>query len=301
VTSKRERRARRGGTRSPAASTDTPAEAAPGPREVSATTVPPMPTSVARGLLAVTAAPITLGWTFLSLLVTWGVFVALGEPPTPPILVALMSLSPAHLLVDLPVAFGAGEGVAILMALALLGVVRAVTFGVMIELIDGWLRDGRPDPRRAIRGLPSAMSGLFTAYLIEVAAMYALLAIASQFLGQLAPLATAAALYFLAYVPVVAVVDGGSLQTIFRRGFRAARLPGTRHLTLVMVYFLVFFYAASVTPFSFATPSTPGPLVWAFALVVTLFHAGVMGALVYRWRSVRDLVPREPSPRRRPS
>jgi hypothetical protein len=175
------------------------------------------------------------------------------------------------------------------------------TFGLLILLIRGWLEEGRTDLGGAVRRLPGAMSGLFTLYLIEAALLYALLSIASSFLGQLAPLGVAAALYFLAYVPVVAVVDGGSLQTIFRRGFRAARLPGTRHLTLVMVYFLVFFYAASVNPFSFTSPATPTPLVWAFALVVTLIHAGVLGALVYRWLAVRDVVPGDPAPRRRPS
>jgi hypothetical protein len=228
------------------------------------------------------------------------VFVALGEAPTPPILAALLSLSPANLLVDLPVAFGAGEGVAILVALAVLGVVRAGTSGLLILLIRDWLEDDRPDLGRAVRRLPAAMSGLFTVYLIEVAVMYAVLSVGSQFLGQLAPLAVVAALYFLAYVPVVAAIDGGSLQAVFRRGFRAARLPGTRHLTLVMVYFLVFFYSASVSPFGFATPATPSPLVWAFALVATLIHAGSQGALVYRWLAIRDLVPGEPAPRRRP-
>ncbi len=274
-----------------------------GPRDqaVSPTTVPPFGTSLVRGLWSVTSVPGTLGWTFLSLLATWAVFVALGRAPTPPILSALMSLSPANLLIDLPAAFSAGQGVAILGALAALAVVRALTFGVLIQLIHGRLEDGRPDLRRAVRRLPAAMSGLFTVYLIEVAAMYALLSVATQFLGQLAPLAVVAALYFLVYVPVVAVLDGGSLQTMFRRGFRAARLPGTRHLTLVMVYFLVFFYAASVSPFGFATPATPSPLVWAFGLVATLLHATVLGAVVYRWLAIRDFVTGDPAPRRRPT
>lgn len=244
------------------------------------------------------AAPLTLAWTFVSLLGTWAVFVALGEAPTPSLLAVLLSVSPAHLLADLPAAFGAGDGVAILLSLAVLGLVRAVTFGLLILLIQGWLEDGQPELRGSLRRLPSALSGLFTVFLIEVAVMYALVSVATGFLGQLAPLIVVAALYFLAFVPVVAAVEGGSLQTTFRRGFRAARLPGTRHLTLVMGYFLAFFYAASVSPFGIATSATPGPLVWAFALVVTLIHAGVLGALVYRWLAVRDQVSGDPAPRR---
>jgi hypothetical protein len=253
---------------------------------------------VARGLWSVASQPLTLVWTFLSLLLTWGVFVALGQTPTPSILAVLLAVSPAHLLADLPAAFGAEGGLAVLMALAVLGLVRAMTFGPMILLMQGWLEDGRPDLRRTLRRLPAALSGLFTVFLIEVAVMYALLALATGFLGQLAPLGVAAALYFLAFVSVVAVVEGGSLQTTFRRGFRAARLPGSRHLTLVMAYFLAFFYAASVSPFGIVTPATPSPMVWAFALVVTLIHAGVLGALVYRWLVVRDQVPADAAPRR---
>lgn len=310
MTSRRQRRARRrGGSEASGGTAVAPAEApaaapaaAPArPDPVSASTVPPFPTSMGRGVASVTSSPLTLAWTFLSLLVTWGVFVVLGQAPSPPLLASLMSLSPVHLLVDLPVAFAMGDGVAILAALAGLGVVRAVTFGVLISLIRDRLEGGPPDLGRAVRRLPAAMSGLFTMYLVEVALLYAFLSLASQLLGQLAPLAVLAALYFLAYVPVISVIDGGTLQTMFRRGFRAARLPGSRHLTLVAVYFLVFFSSAAVSPFAFATPATPSPLVWAFALVITLIHAGVLGALVYRWLAIRDVVSGEPAPRRRPS
>lgn len=245
------------------------------------------------------AVPLTLGWTFLSLLLTWGVFAALGQAPAPPLLAVLLAVPPAHLVADLSVVFGVEGGVMVLVALAVLGVVRAVTFGPMILLMRDWLEEGRPDLRRALRRLPAGLSGLFTVFLIEAGVMYGLFPLIGGFLGQLAPLAVVAALYFLAFVSVVAVVEGGRLQTSFRRGFRAARLPGTRHLTLVMAYFLVFFYAAAVSPFSFATPATPSVLVWAFALIVTLIHAGVLGSLVYRWLVVRDQVPAEPGPRRR--
>ncbi|MGH2695516.1 MAG: hypothetical protein ACRDIW_00810 [Actinomycetota bacterium] len=303
MTSKRRRRARRRAGR-PASTTSPEAEAAPQHRAASRpgakalSPFPPFRTSLARGLWSVAAAPPTLAWTFVSLLVTWAVFVSLGEAPTPSLLAVLLSVSPAHLLADLPVAFGAGGGVAILVALAVLGLVRAVTFGFLILLIQGWLETGRAELRPALRRLPAALSGLFTVLLVEAAAMYALLSVAGGFLGPLAPLTVVAALYFLAFVPVVAAVDGGSLQESFRRGFRAARLPGTSHLTLVMAYFLLFFYAASVSPFGIVTSATPGPLEWAFALMVSLVHAGVLGSLVFRWLAVRDQVSGGPAPRR---
>jgi hypothetical protein len=310
VTSKRRRRARRRAgkvvatTAEPTSPEDATPEPSPPARRgarsgaVTPSPFPPLPASLARGLWSIAAVPLTLAWTFLSLLLTWAVFVALGQPPTAPLLAVLLSVSPAHLLVDLPVAFDAGGGVAILVALVALALVRAVTFGLLLLLVQGWFQDGRVNLGAAVRRLPAALSGLFTVLLIEAGAMYALFTVAGGFLGQLAPLALVAALYFLAFVPVVAVIEGSSLQQAFRRGFRASRLPGTRHLTLVMVYFLLFFYAASVSPFGIVTPATPGPLVWAFALVVTLIHAGTLGALAYRWLVVRDQVSGDPAPRR---
>src|ERR687892_468472 len=93
VTSKRQRRARRRTGRPDEASpepTGVPEKTAARPQTgvrdqaVSATTVPPFGTSLVRGAWSVTSVPGTLGWTFLSLLATWAVFVALGRAPTPP-------------------------------------------------------------------------------------------------------------------------------------------------------------------------------------------------------------------------
>jgi hypothetical protein len=260
---------------------------------------PPFAPSVARGLWSVGGAPVTLAWTLLSLLATWAVFVALGVESTPRLLAVLMAISPAHLFTDVPVAFGAGGGLLILVGLAGLALVRAVTFGLLTLLILGWFEDGRADVRVALRRLPGALSALFTVYLVEVGVVFVLLQLAAGFLGPLSLLVVVAALYFLAFVPVVAVVEGGSLQGAFRRGFRAARLPGTRHLTLVMAYFLLLFYAASVSPFGLVAPATPSVLVWAFGMVVTVIHAGVLGSLVYRWLVVRDQVSGEPASRGR--
>jgi hypothetical protein len=62
------------------------------------------------------------------------------------------------------------------------------------------------------------------------------------------------------------------------------------------VYFLFLFYAASISPFGPLAPATPGVLTWAFGLVMTFLHVGVLGGLVYRWLAVRDRLPGAAAP-----
>ncbi|MGH2766091.1 MAG: hypothetical protein ACRDKA_09295 [Actinomycetota bacterium] len=255
--------------------------------------------SMARGLWALGAAPVTLVSAFLSLLATWAVFVALGVETAPRFLAVVMAISPAHLFTDVPVVFGTGGGLMTVVGTGALGLVRALTFAMLTLLLLGWLEDGRPDLRAAVRRLPRSAAALFAIYVVEVGLVFVLLQVAAGFLGPLSLLIVVAALYFLAFVPVVAVVEGASVQEAFRRGFRAARLPGTRHLTLVMIYFLLLFYAASVSPFGAVTPATPSVLTWVFAMIVTAVHIGVLGSLVYRWLIVRDQVSAEPTARAR--
>jgi hypothetical protein len=259
---------------------------------------PPFGVSAARGLWAVGASPVTLVAAFLSLLASWAVFVALGVEATPRFLAVVMAISPAHLFSDVPVAFGAGATSRTVIAVVALGLLRSVTFGLLILLIQGTLEGTGADLRAALRRLPRAVMVLFGMYLVEVSLVLVVLQLVAAFLGPLSLLAVVAALYFLAFAPVVAVVDDAGLQDAFRRGFRAARLPGARHLTLVVAYFVMLFYAASVSPFGILAPATPGILTWGFAMVTTFVHVGLLGALVYRWLAVRDQVAAGPAPSR---
>lgn len=301
MTSKRRRRAARrrseatktaahtgDGAESPESKAEERSRPRPGPAR---SPFPPLPLSVSRGMWAVGATPLTLAWTFLSLLAAWALFVALGVEATPRFLTVVMAISPAHLFTDVPVGFGAGTGLAVFVTVAAMGLLRALTFGLLTLLILGWLEEGRADLRTALRRLPRSATVLFAVYLVEVGVIFVLLQLAAGFLGPLSLLVVVAALYFLVFVPVVAVVENASVRESFRRGFRAARLPGTRHLTLVMVYFLLLFYAASVSPFGIVSPATPDVATWGFAMIVTFVHAGVLGAVVYRWLAVRDEVP----------
>lgn len=255
----------------------------------------PFPTlgvSVARGLRAVGSSPVILTVSFLSLLLTWGAVAGLGVETSPRFLAALMSISPAHVFSDFPAAFSAAGGslAMALLASAGMGLLRALTFGLLMLLLLGAMEDGTPDLPASVRRLPRVAVTLLSIYVVEVVLAFTLLQVVAGFLGQLSILVVVAGIYFLAFVPVVATGENASLQESFRRGVRAARLPGTRHLTLVMVYFLFLFYLAAVSPFGLLAPATPGVLTWAFALMATFLHTSVLGALIHRWLVVRDQI-----------
>lgn len=261
---------------------------------------PPFGISMARGLRSVGAWPVVLGVAFLSLLATWAVFVALGVDTTPRFMAVMMALSPANLFSDVPVAFGTSDTTSLTIASILaFATLRAVTYGGLTLLISSTLRDGAPSIREALARLPRVAATLFAIYILEVALVVVVLQVLVGFLGQLSILAVIAAIYFLLMVPVVAVVEGASTQEALRRGFRAARLPGIRHLGLVMVYFIFIFWVSAITPFGLLAPATPTALHWAFALAATFIHAGVLGALVFRWLAVRDQVPADARSRAR--
>jgi hypothetical protein len=245
------------------------------------------------------AHPITLAAAFLSLVATWGVFVGIGAIVTPRLLGILMSVSPSHLFSDVPVALGAGGSSAVGLA-ALVGIVvlRAVTFGLLVVLILQALRDGAPDLRAALGRLPRVVPRLVGLYVFETAVVVFAQQLIGAFLPQFGILVLAAGIYFLVFPPVVLVAEEGSVQDALRRGVRAARLPGTRHLMLVMAYFLVLVYTAALAPLGLIAPATPSVTAWAFALLATFVHVSVLAVFSYRWLAVRDEVPEGPAPRR---
>jgi hypothetical protein len=168
---------------------------------------------------------------------------------------------------------------------------RGITFAFLILLIVQGLREGRTSLRGALRLLPQRAVILGGLYLIQFGLAVAAFQLLAGFLGQLAVLSIAAGLYFLAFAPIVAAVDGDGPRQALRRGLRAGRLPGTRHLSMVMAYFLVLFYSGAIAPFSGLAPATPSVGVWAYGLVLTFVHVSVLAAFVYRWLEVRGRVP----------
>lgn len=269
---------------------------APAPRT---SPYPPLGASLAAGFRVVGGSPQILATAFLSLLATWGAWVALGVEPDARLMGLLMSLSPAHVFSDVPVAAGAGDAVGALLGVIGLGVVRAVTFGLVTILIVDALRTGTPDVRPAIRRLPRVAASLFSLYVVEVAAVVVLYRVLVGFLGPFGIVVVVGALYFLLLAPVIMAAEGATTREALRRSVRAARLPpASRHLALVVVYFFLLSYGSSAAPFGPVSPATPTIPIWSFALLATVVHMGILGAFAFRWLAVSDVVLAGPAPRR---
>lgn len=303
MTSKRQRRRARGSStkRRPSPA---PAETKPATKEDTGDTgkgparsVPESPFStlsvtLARGLRAVGSSPEILGVAFVSLLATWGSFMLLGAEPGPRTMSLLMSAAPVHLFSDAPVALAPGASPqSWVIAIAGLAVLRGISFALLTLLVVQALRDGRSSLREALRALPRTALAFVGLYLIEFGLVVAAFQLLLAFLGQLAILAIVAGLYFLVFAPIVAAAEGDGPRTALRRAMRAARLPGTRHISLVLMYFLVLFYSGAVAPFGVLSPATPSFAVWGYAMVATFIHVSVLAAFAHRWLEVRDQVP----------
>jgi hypothetical protein len=262
------------------------------PRPVPESPYPTLAVTLAQGLRTAGSSPEILGVAFLSLLATWGAFVLLGADPGPRTLSLLMSPAPVHVFSDAPYALATGSTALFsMLAIAGLAILRAVSFALLLLLIVQVLRDGKASLSAAMAALPRTSLSFAGLYLIEFGLVVAAFQLLLAFLGQLAVLAIVGALYFLVFAPIVAAAEGDGPRQALRRGLRAARLPGTRHISLVLAYFLVLFYSGAVAPFGILAPATPSFAVWSYALVATFIHISVLAAFAYRWLAVRDQVP----------
>ncbi|MGH2710004.1 MAG: hypothetical protein ACRDH9_02210 [Actinomycetota bacterium] len=256
---------------------------------------PALGPTLGHGFRVVGSSPAIIAVALMALLPTWGAFVLLGDDAGPRTLSLLLSAPPVHVFSDAPVVLGPGTG-GVYSALAVVGfaVLRAITFALLTTLILQALRDGKTSMRGALRVLPRSTVVFGGLYLIEFGLVVAAFQLLVGFLGQLAILSIAAGLYFLAFAPIVAAAEGAGPREALRRGFRAARLPGMRHLSLVLAYFLILFYSGAIAPFGILTPATPSIGAWAYSLGWTFVHVSVLAAFAYRWLAVREKVPSGP-------
>ena len=264
-----------------------------GARALPESPFPPMGRSLLAGARAVAGSPVILATAFLGLLGTWALHVVFGPEPTPAGLAVLVSIPPVHVLGDAFLAIPRGASAAFsLGVVATLALLRALTFGTLCVLILQALRDGRPSARDAIRALPRILLVFAALYVLQFGLLLAGYVIVTGFLGQLGSLVAASVgLYFLAFSPVIAAAEGDLPAQALRRGARAARLPGTGHLLLVMGYVLVLSFSNAVAPFPVVGPATPSIAAWAYGLTLTFVHVSVLAALTYRWLAIREEVP----------
>jgi hypothetical protein len=127
----------------------------------------------------------------------------------------------------------------------------------------------------------------------------------AQVLGSLATLLFFGAMigggYLLAFAPILVVRDGLPAREAMRRSFRAARMPGSRHMVLIFLYFLLTIVPLVSSGNAFTVNPSLG--LWSYVLAMTLVHLVFLAGLAWRYALVEDVIP-EPPPRgaaRRPA
>lgn len=265
----------------------------------------PYPTlgdSLAAGAGPVGASPVILGTAFLLMLVLWGLFLAPRGIGSASLLSVMGSLPPVSLLSDGLILLQDPTG-ALRPFLSVIGVmvVRAVGLALLAGLVVMAIRDGRPDLRGAMSKLPRLSWRLFAILSAQLGLALGVFILLQGFLGvQFAVLFSwIMGLYFLAFAPVILVAEDLPAAEVLRRSVRAARLPGMRHLALVLAYFAFIFWVSTATLEPTVPPATPSFLTWLVVLGSTFVHVATLGILAYRWLAVRDQVPAGPAPRRR--
>jgi hypothetical protein len=254
---------------------------------------PPLGVSLATGLRTAASWPAIVGMAFLSELVLWVIYVALGFPPPPGAMAGLMAIPPINLLVDVPLSRTVAQGTVALLGVSLgIALIRSVTLGMLTVMVVDALREGRPSLRRSLRRLRRVTGGLMQVLVLEVAGFVVALYLVGAFLpafGQMGVLLIMVfGLHFLGMAPVILAAEDVRPPDALRLAFRAGRLPGFRHFGLVMGYFLLTVAVLLQVGAGFLPPVTPSILIWSFGLVATLLHVGVLGALAFRWLAVRD-------------
>lgn len=260
---------------------------------------PPLLETLGRGVPPA-ADPRVLAVAFLFVLALWGLVVGLGSEAPPALMAGFWAVPPISVFFDANVVSTIVPGA--VASLGLLVVVLALR-SLSLTGIIRWIAGEQGDPARTEerRGFLATSLSMFAIHSAELGLVLIVFTLAQGLLGgQIgALLAWGLGAYFLGFVPAVIAVEGASAAEGLRRGLRAARLPGARHLTFVMLYLLVTLWMSQFAPGGILPPATPSIGIWAYVLVATFVHLAAIGALTYRWIVVRGVVPTGPAPRRR--
>lgn len=263
---------------------------------------PPLGETLLRGVPPA-ADPRVLAVAFLFVLALWGLITALGSEAPPALMSGFWAVPPISLFFDanvvssvVPDALGS-----LGLLVAVLALRSACTTAVIRWMAGELEADADDAPTEGRRGTASTALSMFAIHSAELGLVLIVFTLAQGFLGAQigALLAWGLGIYFLGFVPSVVAVEGASAAEGLRRGLRAARLPGARHLSFVMLYLLVTLWLSQFAPGGPLPPATPSIGTWAYTLVATSVHLAALGALTYRWVVVRGVVPAGPAPRRR--
>lgn len=266
---------------------------------------PPIGRSLGRGFLAVGSSPLIVLSSFGLVFLLWVALVALGLEGPPGRLVNLLALPPVSTYFDaLNGVTIYGFGLLGFLAATAFLLVRAVILALLTALVvriyegEGTLAEA---PQQGLRIVPvTAVVGMMSlATMILGSVVLPFLGPGFGFLGSV--LLLVAVMFLLVFAPVLALRRPDlPLPEVVRRGARAARMPGSRHLLMSMLYiFLALPVLLALTPGGAELGVNPSLATWVWALVCTFVHLGFLGAFAYRFMTIEDEVPETPVARAR--
>lgn len=275
------------------------------PRVAGSTNMPRLGSSILRGLTVTLGTPALLVGTVLLVLLGWIAALRWGYQGPAPELASMLAMTPVGTLFDLRLTsavLGVGGGPTALLGMLPFAIVRSILTGVILGLAVEVLDTGRSSVAGARRGLRVAP------LVLVVGVIQLGFFIVAGYIGALIPgLAVfvrvgtvTAAVYLLAYAPIVQLREGRGVLESLSTGSRAARIPGTGSLAMALL-FTVPALAISQLPIG-GFGVNPSAWTWVFVLSVNLLHVSVIATYAYRWMCIEDEVPdptvRAPSRRR---
>jgi hypothetical protein len=272
------------------------------PRPPGTSSMPKIPASLLRGLVAVIGTPAIVIAVPLFLLLEWVIAIALGFQGPFSVFVSALALPPVGTGFD----FGLSTSILGVQSGLLLGfafvIFRAALLGVVLSALVQILDEDRltwGSVPRGLRILPVSLAvGILEMLLLTVSSI--LTQVLGGGIGLLLQIGLlVVGLYLLVYAPVAAVAERRGLADSLGRSVRAARMPGSGNLAMVAVY-VVPALAFSVIP------GLPGKLIgvnpsmgaWVLVILLNLAHLVFLAAFAFRYLCISDEVP---EPRARPA
>jgi hypothetical protein len=260
--------------------------------------LPSVGRSLGRGFLAVISQPLLVAVAIVLAAGIWLILVALGFEGAPSRLADALALPPISTYFDLGTGVSLfGLGTSFLVYLGVASIVRALVTAIVAGLIVESIVDGRASWYGALLGLRAVPTQLavqlasISFIFIGQAALQAL-GPGIGFLGSVAALV--GGLFFTGFAPTAAIREGRGVIESLRRSGRAAMLPGSRHLTLCALYFVVALpVALLVTPGNEITANPP-LASWIAVFAFNVLHLVFMAAFAYRWIVAEPNVPDQP-------
>ena len=257
--------------------------------------------TMAAGARTVLGSPGLVLSIMVVVLALWFGLLAIGLDHVPLYYQNLLALPPLSSFFDLNIVFTvAGSGWGTIAMVVALTVVRSVIFAIFTSLIVERLDAGRASfdgVRRGFRCVPP-FAGIFFVQITLIYVAQGLVQVLGASIGGLLFFAAlVGGVHFLAFAPIIVVRNATTARSALGTSIRAARLPGSRHVGLVLLYFTVAFLAPSFVPMSSAYTVNPAVVTWAVLLAVSIFHFVIIAALAYRFGVIEDDVP-PPAPKR---